>query len=80
MNVEQATKITVDTLKLDATLTGEPANLNRTTFWLSELSYGRKWVGSTYSHTVPCDIIQTAAAIAENNYSAVELVALTEGN
>ena len=75
MNAEQALKITVDTLKLDAVLTGEPVNLNRTTFWLSELHYGRKWVGPTWSHTVPRDIIKTAANIAETHIGAAALVA-----
>lgn len=71
-----ALKITIDTIKLDATLTGESVNLNRVTFWLSELSYGRKWLGATWTHTVPRDIIQTAAEIANSEFSAVQLVQL----
>jgi hypothetical protein len=76
MNTEQALKITVDTLKLDSLLTGEPVNLNRVTFWLSELSYGRKHVGASWSHAVPRDIVQTAAKITEGHYSPAELVKL----
>jgi hypothetical protein len=81
MNVEQATKITVNAIQLDATLSGETVNLNRVTFWLSELSYGNKWMGSTMSHFHSNDIVATAARIAEENLTAKQLVALaTEGN
>jgi hypothetical protein len=79
MEAAEALKITVDTLKLDATLLGEAPNLNRVTFWLSEIRFGIKWTGSTWSHTVPRDIIKTAAAIAESNHTARELLALAEG-
>lgn len=77
MNKEQALKITVETIHLDSTLSGEPVNLNRVTFWLSELHYGRKWVGNSWSHCAGSrDIIKTAAEIAESNHTAAELTAL----
>jgi hypothetical protein len=79
MNAEQALKITLDTIKLDAVLLGEPVSLNRVTFWLSEIRFGIKWTGPTWSHCVPRDIIKTAAAIAESNHTARELLALSEG-
>lgn len=75
----EALKITVDTVKLDATLLGEAPNLNRLTFWLSELSYGKKWVGATWSHCVPRDIIRTAAGITSNAFTAPELLRIIEG-
>lgn len=75
MNKDQALKITTDTIKLDALLLGEAPNLNRITFWLSELSYGRKHVGTTWSHTVPRDIIKTAAEITEQHMTAREILA-----
>lgn len=75
MNTEQALKITLDTVRLDSVLLGEAPSLNRLTFWLSELSYGRKWVGATWSHCVPRDLIQTAAAIAEESYTPAALLA-----
>lgn len=75
MNKDQALKITVDAIRLDATLSGEPANLNRVTFWLSELHYGRKWFGADWSHTVPRDIIQTAASIAREGHTPAQLLA-----
>lgn len=75
MNREQALKITVDTIKLDSVLLGEPVNLNRVTFWLSELSYGNKWTGDkVWQHTPTNDIVRTAAAIAESHHTARELV------
>lgn len=75
MNKEQAVRITVDTLKLDAVLTGEAVSLNRVTFWLSELSYGNKWTGDkVWQHTPANDIVRTAAAIAESHYTAAQLV------
>jgi hypothetical protein len=81
MNVEQATKITVNAIQLDATLSGETVNLNRVTFWLSELSYGRKWMGSTMSHFLSNDIVATAARIAAENHTTKQLVSLAiEGN
>lgn len=76
MTVEQALKITADTVKLDATLLGEAPNLNRLTFWLSELSYGRKWTGATWSHCVPRDLIKHAANIAELHSTPAAILAL----
>ena len=76
MNAEQALKITADTVRLDATLTGEAPNLNRLTFWLSELSYGRKWIGATWSHCVPRDIIRTAADITTQTHTAAQLLTI----
>lgn len=76
MTVEQALVITVNAIRTDATLSGEAVNLNRVTFWLSELSYGRKWFGDNMSHTVARDIVQTAASIAESEVSAARLVEL----
>lgn len=78
MNTEQALKITVNAIRLDATLKGEAANLNRVTFWLSELSYGRKWFGDTSSRPVARDIVQTAAAIASQHYTPAQLVSLSK--
>jgi hypothetical protein len=76
MDNATALRITVDTIKLDATLTGEEVNLNRVTFWLSELSYGRKWIGDSWSHVVPRDIIQTAAELASTEWTPNQLVQL----
>ena len=76
MSVEQALVITSEAIRTDSILSGEAVNLNRVTFWLSELSYGRKWFGTTMSRTVPRDIVQTAAEIAESNVTAKRLVEL----
>lgn len=78
MDSSQALKITVNAIRVDSTLMGEPLNLNRVTFWLSELSYGRKWMGATWSHTVALDIIQTAASIASGNHTATQLLELAK--
>ena len=76
MNLEQALTIIINYIALDATLSGESVNLNRVTFLLSELSYGRKHTGPTWSHCVPRDIIRTAAEITESAHSASALVKL----
>lgn len=76
MNIEQALRITVNAIRTDALLSGEAVNLNRVTFWLSELAYGRKWFGGSMSRTVARDIVQTAASIAESEVSAARLVEL----
>jgi hypothetical protein len=73
MNAEQALKIITDFISLDAVLLSDSPNLNRTTFLLSELSYGRKHTGATWSHCVPRDIIRTAAEIAELDHTAAAL-------
>ena len=75
MNATQALDITVNAIRVDAVLSGEAVNLNRVTYWLSELSYGRKYMGSTLSMAGGNDIVRYAANVAENNYSAAELVA-----
>lgn len=76
MTTEQALVITVNAIRTDALLTGEAVNLNRVTFWLSELSYGRKWFGDSMSRTVARDIVQTAASIAETEVGPARLVEL----
>lgn len=77
MNKEQALKITLDTIKVDAVLMGEPVNLNRVTFWLSELAYGIKRMGpNDVSRTNPRDIVATAASITTVDYTPAELVAM----
>lgn len=78
MNAEQALKITLGAIQVDATLKGESVNLNRVTFWLSELSYGRKWFGPSWHHAVPRDIVQTAAAITSATYTPSQLVTLAK--
>jgi hypothetical protein len=75
MNAEQALKITVDTVRLDSVLLGEAPNMNRLTFWLSELHYGRKWTGTTWTHCVPRDIIKHAANIAETHSGTAAILA-----
>jgi hypothetical protein len=77
MDSKQALKITLNAICVDAALRGESeANLNRVTFWLSELSYGRKYFADKWSHAPQNDIVRTAARIAETVHTAPELVAL----
>ena len=76
MNATEALKITVNAIRVDATLSGEAVNLNRVTFWLSELSYGRKHMGESLSMAGTNDIVRTAAALAEESHTASELVEL----
>ena len=68
---------TLDTIKVDAVLMGEPVNLNRVTFWLSELSHGIKRMGpNDVSRTISRDIVATAASITTADYTPAELVAM----
>lgn len=87
MNIMQALEILKTWIGLDATLTGEQVNLNRTSFLLSEISYGKMHVGDGWHHVVPShrnadgtvrrDIHQRASEVAFNHqYGARELVEL----
>ena len=77
MNKEQALDVTLTAIRVDATLMGEPVNLNRVTFWLSELSHGIKRMGPTdVSRTIRGDIVATAAAIVTVDYTPAELVTM----
>jgi hypothetical protein len=58
----------------------EPVNLNRVTFWLSELSYGRKHFADKWSHATENDIVRTAARIAEATHTANQLLTLASAN
>lgn len=79
MNAEQALKITVNAIKVDAVLMGEEVNLNRVTFWLSELSNGVKRMGQTdVSRAGSNDIVRTAASISEQHHTAAQLVELAK--
>lgn len=77
MNASQALEITLNAIRVDAILKGEAVNLNRVTFWLSELSYGRKHMGDSLSMAGNNDIVRTAAAIAEESHAAAQLVTLS---
>jgi hypothetical protein len=80
VNATEALKITVNAIQVDATLSGETVNLNRVTFWLSELSYGRKWFNDSLSMAGNNDIVRTAAAITDQWVTASQLVTFaTEG-
>jgi hypothetical protein len=74
MNTTQALEITTNALRVDAALRSEPVSLNRTTFWLSELSYGRKHMGDTLSMAGSRDIVRTAAETVEGSMTAAQLV------
>jgi hypothetical protein len=85
MNIMQALEILKTWINLDATLRSEQVTLNRTSFLLSEMSYGKMYVGENWHHIVPThrnvdgtvrrDIHAYAEAVAtENGYGARELV------
>lgn len=82
MKALEALKITTNAVRLDATLRKEDVNLNRMTFWFSELSYGRKWFADSLTMAGNNDIVRTAASITERAFTAPELLNLittTEG-
>lgn len=76
MNTTEALKITVNAIRTDAVLRADRVNLNRVTFWLSELALGRKHFAESWSHAGTNDIVRTAARITEETYSARQLVEL----